>query len=95
MVTITGWVVNETPMAILFVWDRGMDGGAIWLPKSQVEVVPEEWRDRLTLPTWLAESNGIKGPLAVPMPTPRTAPALDAPTSDSNGLYSGDNPGTP
>ncbi len=63
-VTVTGWVLRETPseMAWVFLWDErhgAMD--TVILPKSQVAVVmgTEMEGDRVTLPYWLAEEKGL------------------------------------
>ena len=63
-VTVTGWVLRETPsgMAWDFLWDhrvRAMD--TVILPKSQVAVVKgtEMEGDRVTMPSWLAEEKGF------------------------------------
>jgi hypothetical protein len=60
MITVTGWVVNQTEKAIFFLWDRGREWRPICLPKSQVTVTIGEWFDVLVLPRWLAERNGIR-----------------------------------
>ena len=63
-VTVTGWVLRETPseMAWVFLWDhreRAMDTAI--LPKSQVKVVKgkEMEPDQVTLPHWLAKDKGL------------------------------------
>jgi hypothetical protein len=61
-VTVTGWVLRETPsgMAWVFLWDereRAMD--TVVLPKSQVAVVKGTVMDKVTMPYWLAEEKGL------------------------------------
>lgn len=63
-VTVTGWVLRETPskMAWVFLWDE-RDGAmdTVILPKSQVAVVKgtEIEADKVTMPMWLAKEKGF------------------------------------
>lgn len=63
-VTVTGWVLRETPsgMAWVFLWDkRQLAGDEVILPKSQVAVVKGTVleMDKVTMPAWLAEQKGL------------------------------------
>lgn len=65
MISVIGWVVNETSKAVLFCWLH-RPGVFIWLPKSQCSIVRDEWWDRLTIPAWLAQRHQMRA-----APTPR------------------------
>jgi hypothetical protein len=61
-VTVTGWILRETPsgLAWVFLWDErygAMD--TVVLPKSQVAVVKGTVMDEVTLPKWLAIERGL------------------------------------
>jgi len=61
-VTLKGWIVGQTDMAVAFLWeDRppGFGNQPAWLPKSQIAVVKGVMVDEVTMPTWLAEKKGL------------------------------------
>jgi len=58
VITLMGWIVKETPKAVLFVAANKM-GSPVWLPKSRIVITGREWDDLLEIPRWLAEANGL------------------------------------
>ena len=61
-VTITGWVLRETPsgMAIIFMAENRFTAmETVILPKSQIAVVKDVKGDKVTMPAWLAEQKGL------------------------------------
>lgn len=61
LVDLEGAILAETPMAILFSLD-GERKGAVWLPKSQIEIErlhPEGCHATITMPERLAVEKGL------------------------------------
>lgn len=56
---VTGTIVRETEMAILFLSENSDE---VWIPKSQIEE-PEEFDigevTQLLIPSWLARDKGL------------------------------------
>lgn len=79
MISVFGYVIRESPKAVLFLWD--FTRRPVWLPKSQIVRMDWGWGDTLKIPLWLADKHMIQA-----VPTPIEAVWLKGENDYGNGV---------